>query len=78
MWLYARLPLLLCVVHEALHGAHGALGRVSGREILAGDQNPARLAGKELFFGSVTDPYLPQEAEYGRTRALLEQLQGSG
>ncbi len=41
-------------------------------------KNPARLAGKELFFGSVTDPYLPQEAEYGRTRALLEQLQGSG
>ena len=40
--------------------------------------NPQRYAGKELFLGSVTDPYLPQEEQYGRTRALLEQLQGSG
>ena len=39
---------------------------------------PQRYAGKELFLGSVTDPYLPQEEQYGRTRALLEQLQGSG
>ena len=31
-----------------------------------------------MFLGSVTDPYLPQEEQYGRTRALLEQLQGSG
>ena len=37
-----------------------------------------RYTGKELFFGSVTDPYNPQEEIYGRTRALLEQLQGSG
>ena len=36
-----------------------------------------RYEGKELFFGSVTDPYNPQEAVYGRTRALLEQLRGS-
>ena len=41
-------------------------------------KNPPRYAGKELFLGSVTDPYLPQEEQYGRTRALLEQLQGSG
>lgn len=41
-------------------------------------KNPQRYAGKELFLGSVTDPYLPQEEQYGRTRALLEQLQGSG
>lgn len=41
-------------------------------------QNPKKYAGKELFIGSVTDPYLPQEEQYGRTRALLEQLQGSG
>lgn len=40
--------------------------------------NPARYAGKELFLGSVTDPYQPLEATCGRTRALLEQLQGSG
>ena len=41
-------------------------------------KNPQRYAGKELFLGSVTDPYLSQEEQYGRTRALLEQLQGSG
>ena len=41
-------------------------------------QNPGRYAGKELFFGSVTDPYQPLEAEHGRTRALLEQMRGSG
>ena len=33
---------------------------------------------KEAFFGSVTDCYQPHEAKYKRTRALLEQLQGSG
>lgn len=41
-------------------------------------KNPKKYAGKELFIGSVTDPYLPQEEIYGRTRALLEQLKGSG
>jgi len=41
-------------------------------------KNPQKYEGKELFIGSVTDPYLPQEEQYGRTRALLEQLQGSG
>lgn len=37
-----------------------------------------KYEGKELFFGSVTDPYNPQEETYRRTRTLLEQLQGSG
>ena len=41
-------------------------------------KNPDKYAGKELFIGSVTDPYLPQEESYGRTRALLSQLKGSG
>ena len=41
-------------------------------------KNPSKYAGKELFIGSVTDPYLPQEEQYRRTRALLEQLKGSG
>lgn len=41
-------------------------------------RRPERYAGKELFIGSVTDPYLPQEEVFGRTRALLEQLAGSG
>lgn len=41
-------------------------------------KNPQKYAGKELFVGSVTDPYNPQEERYGRTRALLEQLKGSG
>ncbi len=37
-----------------------------------------KYAGKEAFFGSVTDCYQPCEEKYKRTRALLEQLQGSG
>ena len=41
-------------------------------------RHPEKYAGKELFFGSVTDPYNPQEETCRRTRALLEQLQGSG
>lgn len=41
-------------------------------------KNPKKYAGKELFIGSVTDPYLPQEEIYERTRALLMQLNGSG
>ena len=40
--------------------------------------HPEKYAGKELFIGSVTDPYQPCEETYGRTRALLEQLQDSG
>lgn len=41
-------------------------------------RKPEKYAGKELFFGTVTDPYNPQEAQYRRTRTLLEQLRGSG
>lgn len=41
-------------------------------------KNPQKYAGKELFIGSVTDPYQPIEEQYGRTRELLEQMQGSG
>jgi radical SAM mobile pair protein B len=41
-------------------------------------KNPQKYRGKELFFGSVTDPYNPEEETYRRTRSLLEQLQGSG
>ena len=41
-------------------------------------KNIQKYRGKELFFGSVTDPYNPQEEIYMRTRSLLEQLQGSG
>lgn len=41
-------------------------------------KNPQKYAGKDAFFGSVTDCYQPCEAKYQRTRALLEQLQGSG
>ncbi len=41
-------------------------------------RHPEKYAGKELFIGSVTDPYNPQEEQYERTRALLTQLKGSG
>lgn len=41
-------------------------------------RNAAKYAGKGIFVGSVTDPYQPAEAEYGRTRRFLQQMQGSG
>lgn len=41
-------------------------------------KNPAKYCGKELFLSSVTDPYQPHEAKYKRTRAILEQMRGSG
>lgn len=41
-------------------------------------KNLKKYEGKELFIGSVIDPYNPQEELYGRTRALLTELQGSG
>ena len=40
--------------------------------------HPERYAGKEVFLGSVTDPYQPAEEKYRRTRAALEELRGSG
>ncbi|MEE4563912.1 radical SAM mobile pair protein B [Paenibacillus polymyxa] len=41
-------------------------------------KNMDKYRGKELFLGSVTDPYNPQEETYLRTQTLLKQLQGSG
>lgn len=41
-------------------------------------KSPSKYVGRELFIGSVTDPYNPQEEVYERTRALLAELQGSG
>lgn len=41
-------------------------------------KNRGKYNGKELFIGSVTDPYQPIEEKYNRTRELLEELQGSG
>ena len=41
-------------------------------------KHPERYAGKELFLCYVTDPYQPLEETACRTRAILEQMQGSG
>lgn len=41
-------------------------------------KNPQKYNGKELFIGSVTDPYNPQEETFERTRTLLTELKGSG
>lgn len=41
-------------------------------------KHPQKYAGKELFISSVTDPYQPLEETCIRTRAFLEQMQGSG
>ena len=40
--------------------------------------HPERYAGKGVLLGSVTDPYQPAEEKYRRTRAVLEELRGSG
>ena len=40
-------------------------------------EHPERYAGKELFLCYVTDPYQPLEETVCRTRAILEQMQGS-
>lgn len=39
--------------------------------------NPSRYRGREIFIGSVTDPYNPAEEKFHRTRDFLRQLQGS-
>lgn len=41
-------------------------------------KKPQKYEDKEIFIGSVTDPYNPQEEKFGRTKAFLEQLKGSG
>lgn len=41
-------------------------------------KNPSKYKGKELFIGSVCDPYQPLEEQYQRTRMLLEQMKDSG
>ena len=40
-------------------------------------KNPEKYKEKEMFIGSVTDPYQPLEKKYQRTRTLLEELKGS-
>lgn len=41
-------------------------------------KDPRRYAGQTMIVGSVTDGYNPQEEIFCRTRAFLEQMQGSG
>ena len=39
--------------------------------------DPSKYDGQTVLLGTVTDPYVPQEKKYLRTRKLLEQLVGS-
>lgn len=39
--------------------------------------NPHKYDGQRIVIGSVTDGYNPYEEQYGRTRKLLEELQGT-
>lgn len=41
-------------------------------------KNPQKYKGQRVVIGSVTDGYLPQEAQFRNTRKLLEQLKNSG
>lgn len=41
-------------------------------------KNLGKYAGQRIFISTVTDPYNPFEAVYGRTRLLLTQLKDSG
>ena len=54
------------------------MGRFRRRQALAWNPTQGAVRRSRLFIGSVTDPYQPAEEVFGRTRALLEQLQGSG
>ena len=40
--------------------------------------SPGKYAGQKIVVGTVTDGYNPLEAQYGKTRLLLEQLKDSG
>lgn len=40
-------------------------------------KSPNKYRDKELFIGSVTDPYMPLEMKYQRTRAFLEEMKDS-
>lgn len=40
-------------------------------------KNPQKYKGQRVVIGSVTDGYLPQEAQFRNTRKLLEQLKNS-
>lgn len=41
-------------------------------------KNTQKYANKELFIGSVTDPYNPQEKNISAQKPLLEELKDSG
>lgn len=41
-------------------------------------KNPKKYVGQTMIVGSVTDAYNPQEEQFRRTRAFLEEMQGSG
>ena len=46
-------------------------GYIPGCETLASNQKSAKYKGQRVVIGSVTDGYLPQEAQFQNTRKLL-------
>lgn len=85
---YCANPYVGCA-HGCLYCYAAFMGRMSGH---AGEpwgsfveakewppiKNPSKYRGRRVTIGTVCDPYQPAEGSARRTRALLEQLRGSG
>lgn len=82
---YAVNPYLGCP-HKCKYCYACFMKRFSGHDEPWGDfidikefppiKNPHKYAGKSIFLGSVTDSYNPYEAQFEKTKSILEQLCG--
>ncbi len=59
---------------SSARGPWGSFVEVKDWPRLTVAHDARRLNGKRIILGSATDPYLPEEAEFNRTRQLLTQL----